>query len=262
MGFGQSLQITPIQLIRAISASINGGRLVTPHVAKALSDEKGNIVKEFEYGNGTQILSKETSDTMRNILESVVEIGNSIQGQLSTPLFANKPHNTDEEWKLVSEGLNKLGALAAEKDMKLVYHHHMGTGVQTEAEIDKLMEMTDPNLVFLLYDTGHLVCSGEDYIGILKKYVNRIKHVHLKDVRKELVEKVKNENMSFLDGVRMGMFTVPGDGCIDFKPVYDILKENNYEGWTMVEAEQDPAIANPLEYAQKARKYIHEVSGL
>ena len=184
------------------------------------------------------------------------------QGQLTTPVFAGKPYNTDEQWKLVAEGLNKLGALAAEKDMKLVYHHHMGTGVQTEAEIDKLMEMTDPNLVFLLYDTGHLVCSGEDYIGILKKYINRIKHVHLKDVRKELVEKVKNENMSFLDGVRMGMFTVPGDGCIDFKPVYDILKENNYEGWTMVEAEQDPAIANPLEYAQKARKYIHEVSGL
>ncbi|CBL05720.1 2-keto-myo-inositol dehydratase [Megamonas hypermegale ART12/1] len=123
----------------------------------------------------------------------VSEQGNSIQGQLSTPLFANKPHNTDEEWKLVAEGLNKLGALAAEKDMKLVYHHHMGTGVQTEAEIDKLMEMTDPNLVFLLYDTGHLVCSGEDYIGILKKYVNRIKHVHLKDVRKELVEKVKTK---------------------------------------------------------------------
>ena len=123
----------------------------------------------------------------------VSEQGNSIQGQLSTPLFANKPHNTDEEWKLVSEGLNKLGALAAEKDMKLVYHHHMGTGVQTEAEIDKLMEMTDPNLVFLLYDTGHLVCSGEDYIGILKKYINRIKHVHLKDVRKELVEKVNVE---------------------------------------------------------------------
>lgn len=98
----------------------------------------------------------------------VSEQGNSIQGQLSTPLFANKPHNTDEEWKLVAEGLNKLGALAAEKDMKLVYHHHMGTGVQTEVEIDKLMEMTDPNLVFLLYDTGHLVCSGEDYIGILK----------------------------------------------------------------------------------------------
>ena len=84
----------------------------------------------------------------------------------------------------------------------------MGTGVQTEAEIDKLMEMTDPNLVYLLYDSGHLVCSGEDHIRILKKYINRIKHVHLKDVRKELVEKVKNENMSFLDGVRMGMFTV------------------------------------------------------
>lgn len=194
----------------------------------------------------------------------VAEQGNSIQGQMHTPLFADKPHNTDEQWKLVSEGLNKLGEVAAEKGMKLVYHHHMGTGVQTTAEIDKLMELTDPNLVYLLYDCGHLVCSGEDHIAILKKYINRIKHVHLKNVRANIVEKVKKENLSFLQGVRLGMFTVPGDetGCLDFKPIYEILKENNYEGWTMVEAEQDPAIANPLEYAIKARKYIHEVSGL
>ena len=192
----------------------------------------------------------------------VAEQGNSIQGQLDTPLFAKKPHNTEEEWKKVCEGLNKLGALAAEKGMKLVYHHHMGTGVQTTEEIDRLMENTDPNLVYLLFDTGHLVCSGEDPVAVLKKYINRIKHVHLKDVRPEILEKVKKENLSFLDGVRMGMFTVPGDGCIDFKPIYDILFENGYEGWTMVEAEQDPSIANPLEYAIKARKYINEVSGL
>lgn len=192
----------------------------------------------------------------------VSEQGNSIQGQLETPLFDKKPHNTEEEWKLVVEGLNKLGALAAEKDMKLVYHHHMGTGIQTTEEIDRMMAETDPNLVFLLFDTGHLFVSGEDYIAVLKKYIDRIKHVHLKDVRPEILKRVHEEKLSFLDGVRMGMFTVPGDGCIDFKPVYDILKENNYDGWTMVEAEQDPALANPLEYAIKARKYIHEVSGL
>jgi inosose dehydratase len=152
--------------------------------------------------------------------------------------------------------------LAKEKGMKLVYHHHMGTGVQTETEIDKLMELTDPNLVYLLYDTGHLVCSGEDHLKILKKHINRIKHVHLKDVRANLVAKVKAENISFLDGVRLGMFTVPGDGNIDFVPIFKILQDENYEGWFIVEAEQDPAKADPLEYAQIARKYIKEKASM
>ncbi len=140
--------------------------------------------------------------------------------------------------------------------MTLVYHHHMGTGVQTEEEIDKLMELTDPNLVSLLYDSGHLVCSGENHLRILEKYINRIKHVHLKDVRKDIVQKVKNENLSFLKGIRLGMFTVPGDGNIDFEPIFEVLRKHNYEGWALVEAEQDPAIANPFEYAQKANNYI------
>lgn len=186
----------------------------------------------------------------------VAEQGHSVQGMLDTPVFAGKPYFTNEEWEKLAEGLNALGRLAAEKGMKVVYHHHMGTGVQTEAEIDKLMEMTDPKLVYLLLDTGHLVCSGEDYVGILKKYLPRIKHIHLKDVRKNMVEKVKAEDMSFLDGVRAGMFTVPGDGDIDFAPVFATVDQSNYEGWYIVEAEQDPAKANPLEYAQIAREYI------
>jgi inosose dehydratase len=186
----------------------------------------------------------------------VAEQGHSVQGMLDTPVFAGKPYFTNEEWEKLAEGLNALGRLAAEKGMKVVYHHHMGTGVQTEAEIDKLMEMTDPQLVYLLLDTGHLVCSGEDYVGILKKYLPRIKHIHLKDVRKSMVEKVKAEDMSFLDGVRAGMFTVPGDGDIDFAPVFATVDQSDYEGWYIVEAEQDPAKANPLEYAQIAREYI------
>jgi inosose dehydratase len=186
----------------------------------------------------------------------VAEQGHSVQGMLDTPVFAGKPYFTNEEWGKLAEGLNALGRLAEEKGMKVVYHHHMGTGVQTEAEIDKLMEMTDPKLVYLLLDTGHLVCSGEDYVGILKKYLPRIKHIHLKDVRKSMVEKVKAEDMSFLDGVRAGMFTVPGDGDIDFAPVFATVDQSDYEGWYIVEAEQDPAKANPLEYAQIAREYI------
>lgn len=188
----------------------------------------------------------------------VSEQGHSIQGEMETPIFKEKPVFTEEEWKNLADGLNKLGKLAKEKDMKVVYHHHMGTGVQTTEEIDKLMEMTDPTLVYLLYDTGHLVFSGEDPIAILKKYVNRIKHVHLKDIRKDVVTIVKKNNMSFLQAVKSGAFTVPGDGYIDFKPAFDILAENNYEGWLLVEAEQDPAKANPLEYALKARNYIKE----
>lgn len=192
----------------------------------------------------------------------VSEQGNSIQGQMDTPLFENKPVNTEEEWKLLLEGLPRLGDLAAEKGMKIVYHHHMGTGVQTATEIDRLMEGTDPEKVSLLYDTGHLVFSGEDHLKVLKKYVDRIHHVHLKDIRMDVVERVHSEKLSFLQAVKAGVFTVPGDGVIDFKPVFEVLSEADYKGWFVVEAEQDPSIANPFEYAVKARKYIRETAGL
>lgn len=189
------------------------------------------------------------------------EQGNSIQGK-SVSIFGEKPVYTDEQWALIAKGFNKMGELAREKDMYFTVHHHMGTGVQTAEEIDKLMELTDPNLVYLLFDTGHLSFSGEDVIGVLKKYVNRIKHVHLKDIRKSVIEDAKTKGYSFLDAVRAGSFTVPGDGDFDFTPVFDILDEAGYEGWVVVEAEQDPAKANPYEYAVLARNYIREKTGL
>lgn len=192
----------------------------------------------------------------------VSEQSHSIQGKMDVPVFKDKPYFTDEEWENLARGLEKLGKLAAEKDMKIVYHHHMGTGVQTLEEIDRLMEMTDPNLVYLLFDSGHLTFSGENPEVILKKYIDRIKHVHLKDVREDILNKVKNEDLSFLQAVKLGAFTVPGDGMIDFEPLFKILGENNYQGWFIVEAEQDPALANPLEYAIKARQYIKEKTGL
>lgn len=191
----------------------------------------------------------------------VSEQGHSVQGKLDTPIFGHKYVMNDDEWKLLCDGLNKLGALAAEKGMKVVYHHHMGTVVQTTAEIDRMMANTDPSLVYLLFDSGHLVFSGEDALAVLKKYVKRVKHVHLKDIRPDILKEVHAKDMSFLQAVRAGAFTVPGDGCIDFAPIFDILSENGYEGWLLVEAEQDPAKANPLEYAIKARKYIREKAG-
>ncbi|SMF80700.1 2-keto-myo-inositol dehydratase [Paenibacillus uliginis N3/975] len=192
----------------------------------------------------------------------VSEQGHSIQGQMETPLFANKPVFTDEQWNRLVEGLHGLGELAREKGMHLVYHHHMGTVVQTTEEIDRLMESTDPALVSLLYDTGHLVFSGENHLDVLKRHMSRIKHVHLKDVRADVAHQVRTEQLSFLQAVKSGVFTVPGDGCIDFTPVFEELSGASYEGWLLVEAEQDPAKANPLEYAIKARGYIRDKAGV
>ena len=192
----------------------------------------------------------------------VSEQGRSIQGNQDTPLFEEKPVFTEEEWQKLALGLNNLGELAQEKGMKLVYHHHMGTGVQTKDEINRLMEMTDENLVFLLYDTGHLFFSGENPLEILESHLSRIKHVHLKDVRPAIVNKVKQDRLSFLAGVKEGVFTVPGDGDINFKPIFQTLAQSSYRGWMIVEAEQDPSRANPFEYALMARNYIKETAGV
>ena len=185
----------------------------------------------------------------------------SIQGT-DKPIFEAKYVMNDEEWDVFCKGLNKLGKTAKDMGIALTLHHHMGTVVQTEAEIDRMMENTDPELFSLLFDSGHLAYCGEDYMSVLKKYAKRIKHVHLKDIRPDVIAKVKAEHLSFLQGVRLGTFTVPGDGAIDFGPIFDVLEQTGYEGYVLVEAEQDPAIANPFEYALKARKYIAEKAGL
>ncbi|MHA6259788.1 myo-inosose-2 dehydratase [Sporosarcina sp. CAU 1771] len=192
----------------------------------------------------------------------VSEQGHSIQGQQSTPLFKEKPVFTEQNWADLTFGLTELGKLAHEKDMQIVYHHHMGTGVQTTAEIDKLMELTDEKYVSLLFDSGHLVFSGEDPMDVLERHFDRIKHVHLKDLRTSIADKIKAEQLSFLQGVKLGVFTVPGDGEINFSPMFEVLAKRGYEGWMIVEAEQDPALANPFEYALKARNYIRETAGV
>ena len=187
----------------------------------------------------------------------------SVQCQLDTPIFGHKYEMNDQEWDTFCTGMNKLGKIAKEEyGIALTFHHHMGTVVQSLAEVDRMMENTDPEYVSLLFDTGHFTYCGEDPLEVVKKYVHRIKHVHLKDIRPEVVEQVKKENMSFLAGVRAGAFTIPGDGCINYDPIFKVLEEAGYEGYMVVEAEQDPAKANPLEYAIRARKFIAEKTGL
>ncbi len=192
----------------------------------------------------------------------VSEQSYSIQGKTDQPVWEGKYVMNDEEWNLLTEGLNRLGRIAKDKGMTLTFHHHMGTVIQTEEEIDRFMESVDPELVYLLFDSGHLSFAEVDPAKVLRKYVNRVKHVHLKDIRKEMAERSRRERWSFLKGVREGVFTVPGDGDVDFGPIFTILEESGYEGYVVVEAEQDPAKANPYAYALKARKYIAEKTGL
>ena len=148
-----------------------------------------------------------------------------------------------------------------QRDAALSYHHHMGTGVMTREETDRLMAGTDPSSVHLCLDTGHAAFAGFDPLDLAKTYADRIGHVHLKDVRPEVVAMAHEQSLSFQQAIEAGVFTVPGDGSIDFVPILQALADSGYEGWLIVEAEQDPAKSVPLEYAFKARRYLREVLG-
>ncbi|PWC14381.1 myo-inosose-2 dehydratase [Brenneria roseae subsp. americana] len=219
-------------------------------------EQKGKTIDEF-------ITHRDFLHAMGAKVIGCSEQSRSTQGT-PKPVLEGRPTFTDKEWRLVADGYNELADLAAEKGMTVGLHHHMGTGIQTAQEIDRFMDLVDDD-VYLLYDTGHAYYSEgsqEAMLQILEKYLPRINHVHLKDVRDEIVAEVRAHKLSFLDGVKKGTFTVPGDGVIDFKPVFKLLEDFGYEGWIVVEAEQDPAKANPFEYAVKARRYIREVAGL
>ncbi|WP_339236118.1 myo-inosose-2 dehydratase [Oceanobacillus sp. FSL W7-1281] len=191
---------------------------------------------------------------------STAEIGGSIlnqdprRGQDETDV-----KRLDEEgWKYFVEGLHQAGQIAKDNDMDLVYHHHAGTVVEQPEEIAKLMEMTDENLVSLLYDTGHGYYGGNDPLQLLEKYFHRVKYVHLKDVRQEVLNQARAEKFPIRKCIRSGMFTVPGDGVLDFEPIFELLIKNNYSGWALIEGEQDPIDHNPYEYAKKSKQFIQD----
>jgi inosose dehydratase len=192
------------------------------------------------------------------------ETGNSCQG-LNVPVFEGKGIlKTNEDWQSFTSGLNALGKIATDRGMKLAFHHHMGTCIQTVQETDRLLNETNPDYVFLNYDCGHFHFAGEDPVSALKKYINRTAHIHLKDVRPDVLERVHQEKLSFLAAVKQGVFTVPGDkeGCIDFPALFEVIRASDYQEWIVLEAEQDPAKANPLEYAMIARRYFNSLTGI
>jgi inosose dehydratase len=176
----------------------------------------------------------------------LAETSNASHADRLVPL-ADRPALPDAEWAIFASRLTALADAVADHGLTVVYHHHMGTIVQTEAEIDRLMEMTGPALTLLL-DTGHAVFAGADPVALARRHRGRIAHVHCKDVRGPMLDTARRVDMSFLDAVVAGVFTVPGDGMVDFPAVLGELP--GYSGWLVVEAEQDPAKAHPLTYAR------------
>jgi len=238
-------------------------------VLKGELEKKGLVIANCWHS--TYLLTKDYAEVEKEFIErckflqiqgakviGCSEQSYSIQGT-ALSVFSNKYVMNDSEWKRLTDGLNSLGKKSLEYGISLTFHHHMGTVVQTQSEVERFMAETDPRYVSLLYDTGHLAYAGADYLKILRKYIGRIKHIHLKDIRPEIIKKVKKENLSFLQGVRLGTFTVPSDGAIDFEPVFKVIAESDYDGWLLVEAEQDPKVANPFMMAEKAKKYMDQL---
>ena len=175
------------------------------------------------------------------------ETSNAIHSNRKLPLSA-RPVLPKKAWKRFGERYTKLAeAVRDEYGLQLVYHHHMGTCVQSEADIDRFMEVTGA-AVHLLLDTGHATWGGADPARLARHYKTRISHVHCKDVREDVMWQSNREDWSFLDSVLAGVYTVPGDGMIDYVRVLKELK--GYSGWVVVEAEQDPEKAKPAKYAK------------
>lgn len=187
---------------------------------------------------------------------NLCECGHAIQQTDAAILGSEKPRFTDQQWTQLIKGLHTLGRIALDFGMRTVYHYHAGTGVFTAEEIQYLMDNTSPELLGLLLDTGHAAFADVAPIDLINQYKTRIEYVHLKDIRLSVLNDCRAMNASFMDAVRAGVFTVPGDGSLDFSIILSALKKQQYQGWMIVEAEQDPAKAPALEYANKAYQYL------
>ena len=186
------------------------------------------------------------------------EITNSIQSDPNTPL-SKRPKLSNDDWNKLILRINEISKMMIDENMPLAYHHHMGTVIETENETKRLMESTIDS-VKLLIDTGHMLFAQGNSINLVKDFSEKLIHVHCKDIRKEVLDKSIKNDSSFRKAFLDGAFTVPGDGCIDYKPFLNNLKEKNYSGWLVVEAEQDPAKANPFEYAKIGYNYLSKTA--
>ena len=170
-------------------------------------------------------------------------------GRHGFPPISQRPRLADGDWPAYGRKVTELAERMAAFGVRMAFHHHMGTIVQSEAEIDRLMATTG-EAAGLLFDTGHCLFAGGNPAALLQRHIARVVHVHCKDLRRAVLDRVLAQDMGFLDAVQQGVFTVPGDGCIAFTPLLRRLRDAEYAGWLVVEAEQDPRKAHPLTYAR------------
>jgi len=178
----------------------------------------------------------------------VCETSNAVHGDAARAVN-DRPRLSAEDMRDFGAKLEEFAAYLAGQGITLVYHHHMGTIVESPDDIDALMAATGPH-VHLLFDAGHCAFGGGDPVAVLTRHAPRVRHIHAKNIRRPVCDRVRSENLSFLQGVVAGAFTVPGDqeGAIDFAPLLAILADHGYDGWVVIEAEQDPIARNPLLY--------------
>jgi inosose dehydratase len=185
------------------------------------------------------------------------EVSGSIAGDPSKPL-SSRPQMDKDEWTNFCKKISEMGKYLEDQNMPLAYHHHMGTVIETEKDTQRLLDNT-ADQVKLILDTGHMLFADGNSIRLAENYKERIVHIHCKDMRRNILNKSLEKDLSFRQAFLEGAFTVPGDGCIDYKPLLNFLKTNDYNGWLVVEAEQDPSKANPLEYAKIGYNYLSKV---
>ncbi len=187
------------------------------------------------------------------------EVSRCTHGDQLAPI-SQRPHLPKGEWSRFGQRMTALAERMQREGLRLAYHHHMGTVVQSAQDIDDLMTNTGDE-VGLLLDTGHLTYAGGDPAQAAARHARRIVHVHCKDVRREVLEYCRNRDSSFLNAVLEGVFTVPGDGMVDYRSVLEPLARSGYRGWLVVEAEQDPAVAPPMKYATMGYQNLRRMTG-
>jgi inosose dehydratase len=209
------------------------GRLATRSVEEEIAAVEGHLRLLAENGCKVMVYG---------------EVADSIQGERGIPLYKRPRWMNDDEFKRYGERLTAFGKHLLKSGVRLAYHHHMGAYVEAPDDIDRAMAYTGDE-VGLLFDSGHAYFGGGDPLTILTRHIDRVCHVHCKDVRPAIIRHARNRQWSFLDSVLNGVFTVPGDGAIDFEAIVGVLRKHGYQGWLVVEAEQDPAVAPSYAYA-------------
>jgi inosose dehydratase len=249
------------QVLKA-ALDLRGLRCSEPWVSTyfTINDMKKQTIKKVRQQLAFMDAVEDKGETKRADLV-VAEFGHAVN-PLPVALYANCPTFDDHQFNLLIDGLHEIGRIAKEEGRYLCYHPHLGTGVMRPDAVFKLFERTDPDLVHMLLDTAHLAAGGTDPVEVVKKFPSRVKHIHLKDIREAVVKQTHEQGLSFEEAIEAGIFTVPGDGSIKtFPEIFQLLADAGFTGWLVIEAEQNPAKANPLQYAKMARAFLKQHLG-